>query len=372
VNRLKSLKTLLTALTLFASINLHGAYNGCEPTCEPDDCCQSLCGRFSVDAEFLYWRASNSDNQYGTVGTSTEVGTRTAGTTETVTFDLEGKELKSKWSPAFRIGVGYEFNDSKWDTQLIWTDFCSRSAHSQETVTSPENFLASDLSPILPLFFPVTTALDNLEIPTYSGTIDASWKTHLNVVDWQLGRSIDCGRCFTFRPHVDVRYASIKQHIHQDASIAVASIVDLDDERTLTGNSETNVKRNFYGVGPMVGLDLNWNWNCNWSVYGKSAFGLLLGQNHIKSSVTSTAILTSSSTDVISPFTETLSFEESQRKKHTMRAAISLGAGIEWKTTFLCDDYPLTVFAGWEQHTYVNSRVQDNFYGVNVGANVQF
>lgn len=372
----RSLKTLLSALTVMASMNVYGAYyndGSCAPVCEPADCCESFCGKFSFDAEFLYWRATTDHSDFAVYGSDTAVFT--SATSASVTVDLSEKEMSSKWSPGFRLGVGYEFEDSKWDTQLKWTDYYAKSSNSSIDLTGGDNFVALGLDPTIALFFPQFGIGSS---PSYTGSVEAKLKTHLNVVDWEFGRSIDFGRCFTLRPHFDVRYASIKHSISQTATLGATRpiLVSVDgvptvETETLALASTAHATNKFYGVGPMAGLDLNWNWNCNWSVYGKGAFGLLLGRNHFKTDVdsdtTDTNFLGGGTTTALS-----LDFEESSRRKHSMRTAISLATGVEWKTTCLCEDYPLTVFAGWEQHTYMNSREATSFYGVNVGANIQF
>jgi len=378
VNSFKSLKTLLTALTVMASMNVYGAYNNCEtycaPVCEPE-CCEAFGGRFAFDAEFLYWNATSDNARYATVGTLTTSGgvaPGTAGAAETIGFTSSDQYARSKYSPGFRLGVGYQFDESKWDTQVLYTNFYGKSSRHNNALVAGQ-FLRSELDPTLEVLFPADTSF--VANPSTVGSVSAALKTHLTVVDLNFGRSIDMCRTFSVRPHLDVRYAKVRESLKGNVNVAVTpAAVGLDGAApavaTLAEVGTTRQDINFWGVGPMAGLDLNWNWAQNWSIYGKSGAGLLLGKSHRSTSAVTT---TTAATTLAGPVsTYGMTAGSSSRKKHDLRLAVSIGAGVEWKTTFLSDDFPISIAAGWEHHLYMSSKHANGFYGLNVGANMQF
>ncbi len=195
-------------------------------------------GGFSVEADFIYWRADEGGLEYATSGKHVE-------------------KPHIKWDPGFKIGIGYVLEQHDfWDIFLRWTHFQSHQ-HGKKDGT------------VLPWWS-----------PTFLGgaatSAKAKWKLRFNLLDLELGHDYFISKAIAIRPLLGLRGASIRQHY--DASYqGVFS----------TGPLSTSFKaqNNFSGVGIRAGAQMSWYFVEDWSVIGSLTGSLLYGHFNIKQHV---------------------------------------------------------------------------------------
>ena len=183
---------------------------------------QSQDRNIDVFADALYWYASETVDWAFTLSTDRNVETSKY---KTISFD---------WDPGFRIGFGYNMHHDQWDTQIAYTWFQTRAtAHARGSVTSA--FLAARLS----LLEPFKTGKVNFNI-------------HYNMFDWDLGRSFLVSRSLSLRPFIGAKGGWVDQTIR--ATWTIPNFLGLGSLYSAT----ENVKNNFRGGGPKLGLNGKW------------------------------------------------------------------------------------------------------------------
>lgn len=259
------------------------------PLCAPQsDCC---CGNFFLEGDFLYLRAFQGGLDI--CGPSEAIDVINPGS---VTSFFNGKTHSPhfKWDPGFRLGLGYLFPND-WIMAVYWTDF-----HSKATLNHGDNHLFR-------------------------------WKLNFDVVDFIIGREFCIQSCLTITPFFGVRGARIDQ---------TASSFELDTLLS-TFDAEHNTSK-FRGVGPLAGLQANWNLGCGWGVYADFALGGLWGKYKIHLNEASTF-----------PFGG--EFSHLHKNLDACQLVLDAGIGVSWRQCFW-ENNQFVVKIGLEQHRYFDQN----------------
>lgn len=197
---------------------------------------------WDISADFLAWFASEEAT---TVWADVlEVGSNTS-SFGAANFDFN-------WDYGFRLGAGYTFDYDCWDTQFYWTWFRTENDHSLNlpvgTGAIHPEFFAADLS-------------DDL-----AQSSKIRWAILLNMFDWELGRNFWISKDLSLRPFIGLKGGWIHQPIHLQYNA-------LTIDHVLTTNSSTEqLKNNFWGIGPMAGVNTQWKLR-NFGTHYPSLFG---------------------------------------------------------------------------------------------------
>lgn len=263
----------------------------CEPTPEP--CCPQSCGRLYFGGAALYLRAFE-----GGLSSACD-GTEITTTTEDglIISRLEGRahDPNFKWNLGYRVELGYEFANSCCDIGVIWTHYDS---HSQ----------------------------------SHGDASQHNWNIDFNVVDLVYGCDYNCSPCFAVTPFGGIRYAAINQNLHVEFS----NLVDGAISSSLTGR----LKEDFVGIGPLIGLEADWNMGCGFSLYGGISVAALYGTFHVRSQQSE-------------QFPIGINIDHTRKNVQACQTVVDAEFGIQWETTFCCDKC-LFVRLGVEQHRYFN------------------
>ncbi|MCE2982271.1 MAG: hypothetical protein LW832_01775 [Parachlamydia sp.] len=257
-------------------------------------------------ADLLYWRAYESKLDVCRPELENPCG-------ECRTYKGEGREPHFKWGPGFRIGLGYLIND--FDFLITLTHFNSRTNHSEH---------------------------DRL-----------NWKVDFDSIDLLTGYEFGCTPCLAIRPFGGLRFARIDQEIRTSKC-----------RQSLASNFGWRWKHDedFSGIGPVLGLDGNWNlYGIN--LYVNVAVSWLYGNFHVHLNQSE------------QQFDETYCV---MTKTH-LTACIPVfdaSAGIRWQAC-LCRGIQFVFQLGLEHHAYFNyNRIGDcgdlNFDGLNLSAGFAF
>lgn len=262
---------------------------------ESNDCNTPPC-TFSVDAELLYWRAElcGLESAFGDTTIATTVD---ANAVTTTTVKESDKEPHSKWGPGFRVGADLTFNYV--DLELDWTHYDGRAKFNE-------------------------------------GAQHGNWKIKYDTIDLTVGRRFCMGSCFYVKPFIGVRAIKVHQKLKSHLETLFTS--------PLIGNNtvftDKDDKEDFWGVGPEIGFDADWNIGCNFSLYGSfdvvTYYGDVKGKNFDK--------------DI---FTQTVSVCDGKKKHCFNNIATDLALGIRWDSLCNCFcgcnvDFMLKL--GLEQH----------------------
>jgi hypothetical protein len=276
-------------------------YNSCSP---------APCGKEIISIEALYWRAFEGGldtcipEEFSDIVTSDGIVISR--------FNGRGRDPNFTWNPGFRVGIGYEFDCSNWDIGASWTHFYSH-AHDENNET------------------------------------ELRWNVNFDVIDIIAGYEIDLSSCFSMRTFVGLRGAKIDQVVH----INEFDLITIDNDN----------KEKLLGIGPLIGLEAEWNIGCGFSVYTNVSTSWLYGHYDVK----------------LSEFEEsedTINFCEVKKELDASLASADAGLGIRCHKC-LCGNLRVLLQLGLEHHRYFDyNRIKEcsdlSFDGVNLSFGISF
>ena len=275
---------------------------------------------FYVTGDFLYWQPDVDGTEYAFKYKSTAG----AGTDFVSNGKLKG--IQFDYEPGFKLGAGYTTDYDDWDVYACWTWL--RASETDHVINSHPG---EDI--IAPLWFPASLNITN----NYFGSAKEAtgkWEMHYNTLDLNLGRKYFLSKAITFRPHIGLRTAWIDQTFKSELRG-----LDYDEGKA----TEFHGSNDFWGIGLRTGIQMQFFFDKNWSLYANGAGALLFGEfdlsQHTKGFFLNAPI------GLIEPYQEL--FHESN-ELHRLRANLEVGAGFMWETFFNKDKFHFSIAAGWD------------------------
>ena len=321
----------------------------CEPTppatCYPDDCCRTYCmgpenygvnaavrpktcnGDWMITIAGFYWNTHQDGMEYAI---ETEV-LQTPDDERNSLINAHYKNPDFDWNFGFKFGVGYNTTCDGWDIGVMWTRYNGDASSHDEAE-------ADDNSTLLTLWSNFAIAGNQ---PTFATDIQTCWDLDLNLVDIELGREFWTSRRVSLRPHIGIRYASIRQNFNIEHKGGVWS------QTSPILNNMVDLENDFKGVGIRTGLDSTWNFGCGWAVYGNFALSILYGRFHVSHDEQNRL--------AVAPFTKEKILETDDGFRAS-RLATDLSLGIQYASLFCKCQYGIMIRFGWEQHLFLDQN----------------
>ncbi|MDP1834709.1 MAG: Lpg1974 family pore-forming outer membrane protein [Chlamydiales bacterium] len=214
-----------------------------EQSCAVEPCSECCCGTRFLTTDLLFWRGFEGglDDCVPTLVSDT-----VDGSIVTSTFRGRGQEPHFKWAPGIRVGIGYDSGD-EWDYGAYYTYF-----HSQSKGPTVNNYL---------------------------------WNINFDLLDVVAGYESDLSCSFALRPFAGLRGASINQKLRiSDFSAEATSIMDNDQK--------------FFGIGPLLGLEANWDIGCGFRLFASGSLSWLYGNFDVTLKESGTTVDTVTSCNV--------------------------------------------------------------------------
>lgn len=364
-------KKILTVTSLFACITAVQAEAQC--FCPPD--CPSLylapvensCITFQAD--LLYWRAEE-DNM--------ELGVRTDGwvpisvlaptpvNTEVFITNDHLSSPKSKYKPGFRLSLGFGELGAGWDGAVRWTNFSSTSRVSVDAK-------ATQLPLINAIDFPSSGFFSEWERfgpLDQGGVYKAHWGLSLNLLDIEWGRKSRLSGRSCIRPFLGVRLLRIDQNYRVNEKLG-SQLSQPTSISVLTAYGKSKARNDFVGVGPRVGVDIDFHIGCGWEIFGQAAGSLAYGTEKLNSS--EDLVVVGSSPQPIRAGATDNALYHMHSKIRRMRWNADLALGLRWSQCMeSCGRvYPVAVALSWEEHIFSQAN-QFRFDGAsNQGLDLQ-
>lgn len=272
--------------------------------------------------ELLMWqvRESGADN-WGQLATTS--GSQTL---------FKVLDAPFNWDTGVRIGIGHEFNQGEYDVILAYTHYQATASNQASGVVISSfdgNYFANNLN---------GTSLDL----SYKNA-NIRYQFFFNTVDLTLGKNYKLDSTFQFHPYIGIKAASINQNIYSNW---------MNPTTTTTFSAGTeNLKNNFSGVGPTIGVDSNWSIYTNTTqsiaLAGNLIGGLLYGHTSLSdiyaNNQPTTITVHNNSINGVSPMLGGL-------------------LGLQWNCHFAKSD--ISIRLGYEAQIWFN---QVQFYSLNLG-----
>lgn len=323
---MRKLHIAITALLLVVMGQAYGGSSRCEE-CEDSCSCAPPCyGRGFISADLLYWRARQDGLTCGCIPDEINNFITRDGNVLSK-FRENNKDPHFRWNAGFRIATGYEFGEQSWDIAAYWTHFHTRT-HDQH-----QHQCQSDFNRF-------------------------RWKLDYEVVDVLLGRKI-CVECFAFRPFIGVRAVQIDQKVKSKFLIAYNTFFNTSSFSSFSSFSsssssgslassplsdffagEEKNKEKFRGVGPLIGIEADWNLGCGFSLYACASLSSLYGHFKVRFNEFNT-------------FLNGTNICDKKTHLHSCQIATDAIIGIRWQRC-LCGNMQVIFQLAWEQHRYFN------------------
>lgn len=259
------------------------------------------------DASFLYWQASQENMELGVLNST--AGVLSSG------IDAKVLNMDFGFQPAFKVGLGGNFDYDGWDLHSEYTWFYT---------TQDTSYSVDAGEQIFPAFGTANSTgggNDNFS------EAESKWKLQMNIVEADLGRWQYVGTKFTVRPNMGVRAAFITQKNTLSYNDAIT---------TNTGdNQNIELNTNSWGVGPKLGIDSNWVVGCGFRIFGNAEADILYTR-YTKLNQTETHLLTA-----VKPYTLT------QSSLGYLRTHLDIEMGLGWGTYLDCNNFYLDFTAGY-------------------------
>ncbi len=155
--------------------------------------------------------------------------------------------------------------------------------------------------------FPIWSVADDIIAGDYVSFGKMHWTLDLDLLDLKFARDLPWGR-FNLKPFVSLQTGWINQDFDIEYSGGIFT----------SGIDYVEMKNNYWGMGPALGIDPRFYLGGGWSIYGNASITMLIGSFNVHQE-------------------ETYLFAERfDHSRHQTRLAwiSDLGVGLLWKTLF--------------------------------------
>lgn len=210
------------------------------------------CGGFYTDFTWLYLQSYPTDSDF-------QVGTFLTLTDDPANLSAKVLQLEPDREGAFRANIGYRVPCSNCDFSLSYFYY------------NPSDRLDVDGLEFNQFF-------QNFLGGSYT-TLESSGSQRVNQIDFMAGKRFIIDRCFDLHPFVGISYADISRKM----DVKYNDLYLSENPSGLIGSLNSD----YWGVGPMVGLDFTVPFFSCLHFQGKIGGGVLFG--NVKSKLDSTA-----------------------------------------------------------------------------------
>lgn len=279
-----------------------------------------------IAADFLWMTAREDGLTYGEIVSSDP--------SDSSEVNFNSIDTNKNWKPGFRVALGYYMTHDDWDIQLDWLRMHGNRQDSETTLG--DNVPAGGLDYIVPQF--------GMFAPDSFGCASASstWKANIDLVDLEIGRNFYVSKNLSLRPFFSVRGLAVNQKLDN-------TYENLISETELSDFTEqVNLKDDYSAFGPRIGLNGEWMFADNFSLYGNAAIAGVYGKIKVEEN----------SWQFDETDSEELPIAGSQRNHKddyfSGKAVSDLALGLRWSTKFKDDRYGLSINLAWEHHCFFN------------------
>lgn len=282
---------------------------------------------YYLTAGFLYEQVRMTGLQYAYTKNGNAIGATALPATGTI--------LEPSFNPSFGFtgGLAYYFCNKNWtlNTRFDWLQSTGKANTSVEFNDNiiPVNMWRDQFFSALDADLGVAgQGISKFTVSYYNLNID-------------LNRELYIDQNFTLEPHMGLKLSfiydqAITQFTGNGSDTSFSSVTDLN-----TNLLQRTQKTNFWGVGPSLGIDSDWNLFCDVSLFMEGSAAILLGYSKATDAVVYPALSSSqtqystSNIPVFSPSVQAL-------------------LGLKYETLIYCDSQRLVAKLGWDSSIYWN------------------
>ncbi len=293
----------LTCFGLLATTTSLVGWGGSLPTSPPEPYLESNFPKnanqqWTMTETYLIMKPYEDDNDYATKLT-TEGSLSTA-----LEMSMKLEKPDFDWYSGVRISLGrYLAHHDKWDISLDTTYYYA----NEESVSSPNRSKGGLLTP--------------LWSPSFDGGATqgkVNWRLNYFTWDLSIGREYNLLKTISAHPFIGLRAALIYK---DTAAKYTDTFVNGQTNRILKDRFQAS--DDFWGIGPRLGVDLQFNMRSGWSFLGNLAGALFYGQYNLHEEISNR----------VTTFGKLVKNKYNNKDvRYTVRANLDTGIGIGWET----------------------------------------
>jgi hypothetical protein len=237
-----------------------------------------------LEADYLLWKPMMEDCFFSVKTSSPNIG---SSNNNSVSAKGKLKQPGFDLSSGVRVGIG-GYNSDSWDVGLRGTYLYS---DAEKTVRAN----SSSQTIALPDWFGSIFGLNGIKA-------NNKWSMNFGLVDLTFGREFFLTKRFAAHPFIGLRGAIINQTMH----VRYSADYQLQQPNagaaiTVVGKTKFSAKNDMWGIGPRVGLDLNFYLSKDWSFLGGLAGSLLYTKYSVKEKFNGLSINSKVLPEVLNP-----------------------------------------------------------------------
>ncbi|NGX57414.1 MAG: hypothetical protein K940chlam3_00305 [Chlamydiae bacterium] len=316
VNKAVAFSATLLMMTGMVS-SASAAWDACCPDpCCPVDCCEMP--DYTLYVDFLYWQVHPEGLEFARQG-GVSANTSSVVSERGCIFTPE-----CEFEPGFRVGAMIDLGCCNWDFYAQYTYLCEK--FGKEVASDTQTAAGADIDPFI----------YNLGGLTDVTTARGDWDSHLNALDFGLGRTFEVNCCFDFRPHLGFKatWQELKYTVTYDRVVTTI----------ITNRDVLHFKTDFDGIGLRGGFDAAWRFSPCFSIVG--GFAASAVYSDICSHRNDTRFVLTNGTADAGVQNVDLKVDHC-----VLVPVLELLLGIRWDSR-VCDCYDMFVFVGWENQVW--------------------
>ena len=293
------------------------------------------------DAEFLYWYAGVTQLPYARKFRLEPRGDSQDPSRATL-VPVENKHLNWEWDPGLRVGLGLVSDHDGWDLFANWTyTYNSTSESSSVPDYSGNDFSTTDFN---------SSGTEVLTSPwlflphlDHYNRISGKWELLFNQIDLILGRDYWVSPRLSFQPFTGLRGYWARMEF--DVSAFRPFIPPPSRQNLII--AKTSMKQKSWAVGLLGGIQGDWQFTDQWSIFAISDIALAYGKYNVRARFRYFQI-----NEGVETINRDIDYHTSDIL-YRLQTFIDLALGIRWEKQFN-KSCRLRFDLGWESHYLFN------------------
>lgn len=292
----------------------------------------------TMTGEFLWWTARETGTPL-----CVKVKNNPAGT---VALPQKIVELDWNWDAGVRVGLGFDTHHDDWRFLMDYVHFTDKACESVSTDTI-------GTQPNRVFLKTIWSSVIGDDEANYAA---GKWEVTLNQLDALLMRPFWMGSYFMFQPKFGIRASRIDTNYHiRYISKFANNVTTYDDNIYILQDTKM--------LGLFAGFDTDWYFNKWFALYLNFGFSELWAEYKMTKKQTFQ--------NVGAGTEENYKFRD---KYYSTQAVLDIQLGLKFGWWFWNNKAHLSLFTGWDQHTYLNFNqtflsVDDLFSGIVTTSN---
>lgn len=201
---------------------------------------------FFTTVSFLYWQPTQDNFEIASLGSQSVGSLNNPRTIDT----RQIQEMDFDFKAAFKVCTGMNFHNDDWNGYVEYTRFRGTDSMSASTLST---------NPTLYNLWGTTAVASGLYGTSVFNSVSAEFDCKLDFIDAELERVYYVGQRLAFHTALGLRYALINESLSANYAYN-GSYINNTSARViaLPGVFNAIYRTNSWGIGPRIGLEMDW------------------------------------------------------------------------------------------------------------------